>query len=216
VNEVSLFTGAGGQILASRVRGWRTIAYVEQDKHCCEVIEQRIKDGILDDSPIFQGDLRRWIELGYAARLRGLADVLTAGFPCQPYSVAGKRLGEDDPRNHWPTVLAAIRIIRPKEVYLENVPGLLSAGQRLTVVALEKIRELNLFGAKNNESFTGRFIRHVIESITDPYFGSILRDLSESGYNAKWKVVSAGEMGGAHKRDRLWIVAYAKGGEGNE
>lgn len=54
-----------------------------------------------------------------------MVDVLTAGFPCQPFSVSGHQQGEDDQRNMWPSTLDCIRIIRPQRVLLENVPGLL-------------------------------------------------------------------------------------------
>jgi len=60
----------------------------------------------------------------------GSVDVLTAGFPCQPFSVAGKSAGIDDPRNGWPWTLDAIRAVNPPEVFCENVPGLLSRSSR--------------------------------------------------------------------------------------
>jgi len=103
---------------------------------------------------------------GYAERYRGMVDVITAGFPCQPFSIAGKRAGEDDPRNMWPATIECIRVVRPRFALLENVPGLLSSG----------------------------------------YFGTILGDLAESGYDARWRILSAAELGAPHKRDRLWIA----------
>ncbi len=56
----------------------------------------------------------------------GLLDIVTAGFPCQPFSIAGKGKAEDDERNKWPETLSTISIIRPKIALLENVPNLLS------------------------------------------------------------------------------------------
>jgi len=96
-------------------------------------------------------------------------DLLAGGFPCQPFSVAGDRRGEDDPRNLWPQVIATIRYLRPRFVFLENVPGLLA-----------------------NE-----------------YFGTILQELAEAGYDAEWGVFSAAEVGAWHQRERLFILAYA-------
>jgi DNA (cytosine-5)-methyltransferase 1 len=170
VDELSLFSGAGGGLLGSILLGWRPIGYVEINEYCQRVIAQRIKDGILPEAPIF-GDIRTFISEGYAESYTGMVDVITAGFPCQPFSVAGKREGSNDDRNLWPETITSIRIIRPQFVLLENVPGLLSSG----------------------------------------YFGQILGDLAESGYNARWKVLSAAEVGAPHKRDRIWIFAYSNG-----
>lgn len=170
MNELSLFSGAGGGLLGSLLLGWTPIGYVEYDDYCQRVIAQRIKDGILPNAPIF-GDIRTFISEGYAASYQGMVDVISGGFPCQPFSVAGKQLGADDPRNMWPATVECIRIIRPRYALLENVPGLLSSG----------------------------------------YFGTILGDLAESGYDARWRILSAAEMGAPHRRDRLWIVAYSNG-----
>lgn len=168
MNELSLFTGAGGGLLGTHLLGWRPIGYVEFNTYCQRVIAQRIADGILPVAPIF-GDVRQFVESGAAREYRGFADVVTGGFPCQPFSVAGKRAGADDARNMWPATIATIRAVRPRYAFLENVPGLVSSG----------------------------------------YFGTILGDLAESGYDARWRILSAAEMGAPHKRDRLWIVAHA-------
>jgi DNA (cytosine-5)-methyltransferase 1 len=126
MNEVSLFTGVGGGLLATKwLLDWRTIAYVEWDDYCQRIIAQRIRDGLLDEAPIFS-DIRAFIGEGYAERYRGMVDILTAGFPCQPFSVAGKQKGERDERNMWPQTIECIRIIRPRYALLENVPGLLA------------------------------------------------------------------------------------------
>jgi DNA (cytosine-5)-methyltransferase 1 len=92
MNELSLFTGAGGGLLGSKLLGWRTIGYVEKEPYCQKVIVQRIADGLLDAAPVY-GDIRRFINDGYAANYQGMVDVVSAGFPCQPFSVAGKREG---------------------------------------------------------------------------------------------------------------------------
>jgi DNA (cytosine-5)-methyltransferase 1 len=170
LRELSLFSGGGGGLLGSLLLGWKTIGYVEYDDYCQRVIRQRITDGILPVAPIF-GDVRQFLESGAAAEYRGITDVVTAGFPCQPFSVAGKRQGADDARNMWPATIACIREVRPRYAFMENVPGLFVSG----------------------------------------YFEIILSDLAESGYDGRWCVLSAAEVGAPHKRDRLWIVAYANG-----
>jgi len=124
LNELSIFTGAGGGVLGTKLLGFKHIGYVEYDSHCQKTIKQRIQDGILDAAPIF-GDIRNFISEGYAAQYSGMVDVLTAGFPCQPFSVAGKGEGENDPRNMWPQTIECIRLVRPRLALLENVPGLL-------------------------------------------------------------------------------------------
>ena len=168
MNELSLFSGAGGGLLGTHLLGWKHIGYVEFNDYCQRVIRARINDGILDNAPIFT-DVCQFVQSGAAQQYRGFADVVTAGFPCQPFSVAGKRAGVDDERNMWPATIECIRLVRPRYALLENVPGILASG----------------------------------------YFGTILGDLAAAGYDARWRVLSATEMGAPHKRDRLWIVAYA-------
>ena len=123
MNELSLFTGAGGGLLGSILLGWHPIGYVEWDDYCQRVIAARIKDGILPDAPIF-GNIKTFISDWYAASYQGLVDVITGGFPCQPFSVAGKQKGADDERNMWPATAECIGIVRPRFVLLENVPGI--------------------------------------------------------------------------------------------
>lgn len=141
MNELSLFSGAGGGLLATKhLLGWNTIGYVEIDDYCQKVLIQRIKDGYLDPAPIF-GDIKQFISEGYAEGYRGVVDVITAGFPCQPFSVAGKQAGADDPRNMWPATIEAIRIVRPRYCFLENVPGLLAASHGYFGTILQGLAE---------------------------------------------------------------------------
>ena len=121
MRELSLFTGAGGGVYASRLLGHTVVAYVEKDQYCQRVIKARISDGTFDDAPVFD-DVRTFD--GYA--WRGKIDLLTGGFPCQPFSVAGKARAAADPRNMWPETVRIIRECRPALAFLENVPGLLS------------------------------------------------------------------------------------------
>ncbi|HEC61943.1 MAG TPA: hypothetical protein ENI27_06770 [bacterium] len=125
MNGLSLFSGAGiGELALKHILpDYRTVGYVDNDKYCQAVLRARIKDGVLDDAPIF-GDIREF-NTRYASLYTGKVDWLSAGFPCQPFSVAGRQLGEADERNMWPATRDAISIIRPGYVFLENVPGLL-------------------------------------------------------------------------------------------
>lgn len=125
LNELSLFTGYGGFSLGLRLAGLevRTVGYCEIEKYCQEIIKARIKDGYLDDAPIFP-DIRAFDGKQYG----GLVDIVTGGFPCQPHSVAGRRKGKDDARNLWPDTLRIISEVGPRFAILENVPGILSNG----------------------------------------------------------------------------------------
>jgi len=126
MNELSLFSGAGGGLLATQhLLGFNTIGYVEYDNYCQQVIAQRIKDGFLHNAPIFT-DIRAFLDSGCAKLYQGITDLITAGFPCQPFSVAGQRKAEKDERNLWPEVHKTICQVRPRYVYLENVPSILS------------------------------------------------------------------------------------------
>ena len=133
MRELSLFTGAGGGLLGTKLLGWEHIGYVEWNEYCQQVIAARIRDGYLPAAPIFT-DVREFVQSGAAEQYRGFADVVSAGFPCQPFSVAGKQAGADDERNMWPATADVIRIVQPQSVLLENVPGLISAGYLGTVI----------------------------------------------------------------------------------
>jgi DNA (cytosine-5)-methyltransferase 1 len=119
------FSGYGGFGLGLRLAypdaDFHTVAYIEWDRYCQRVIQARIGDGLLDDAPIWD-DIKSFDGTQY----RGLVDLVTAGFPCQPHSNAGLRKGADDDRNLWPDTLRIIREVAPRTgVLLENVPGIL-------------------------------------------------------------------------------------------
>ncbi len=127
MRELSLFTGAGGGLLGTKLLGWEPIGYVEWNEYCQQVIAARIRDGYLPIAPIFT-DVREFVQSGAAEQYRGIADVVSAGFPCQPFSVAGEQLAENDERNMWPATKAILRAVRPAHALLENVTALLTSG----------------------------------------------------------------------------------------
>ncbi len=110
----SLFSGIGGFDLAAEWMGW-------ENKFHCEWNEfgQKVLKHYWPKSESFT-DITKSNFKNYANRI----DVLSGGFPCQPYSVAGKRLGKEDERHLWPEMLRAIREIQPSYVVGENVRGL--------------------------------------------------------------------------------------------
>jgi len=122
MNALSLCSGLEGIGLGLKrvIHGYRTVCYVEADPFCQDILIRRMQDGWVDCAPIWPDirtfDGRPW---------RGRVDLVHAGFPCQPFSVAGKRRGADDERNLWPDVRRVITESGPGVVFLENVPGVL-------------------------------------------------------------------------------------------
>jgi DNA (cytosine-5)-methyltransferase 1 len=199
--ELVLFAGVGAGVLGTKYcLGWETIGYVEFAEYPIKVLQARIRDGYLDDAPIW-GNIRTFTRANpecsqFIRRLAGLNNlVITAGFPCQPFSGAGRRKGKDDTRNMWPDTIRVIREIRPKFVFLENVRGLLSAKQKFCIECGKGL------GDSSDDTFR--------------YFGRVLADLAESGYNARWRVLSAAEVGAFHKRERVWISASLSDSKGS-
>ena len=125
MKELALFAGAGGGLLATHhLLDWRCVGYVEMAEYPCKILEARINDGLLSKAPIFQMHTRDFIRLELAEKYQGVADVVTAGFPCQPFSGAGLMLGELDERNGWPDTITIVRLVRPRFILLENVAKL--------------------------------------------------------------------------------------------
>ena len=157
----SLCTGYGGLDMAVEAYfDAETIWCAEYDRHASKLIEKRF-------GYVNYGDISK-IDWSSVKPI----DILTAGYPCQPFSIAGKRKGKNDQRHIWPYIKDAIRKLQPRWVVLENVKGHLSLG-----------------------------------------FDEVLGDLAEIGYDARWKIVRAAEVGAPHHRRRLFIVAYPVNGK---
>ena len=122
---LSLCSGAGGLDLGLTIAipGYRTVGYVERETFAAATLVARMEDAALDQAVVWDDvatfDGRPW---------RGVVDILSAGYPCQPFSVAGKRLGTEDPRHLWPHVARIIGEIKPRFVFLENVAHHLRLG----------------------------------------------------------------------------------------
>ena len=116
MNQGSLFSGIGGFDLASEWMGWNNSFHCEWNEFGQRILKYYWPKAISYED-ITKTDFTIW---------RGKIDVLTGGFPCQPYSHAGKRLGKDDDRHLWPEMLRAIREIAPEYVVAENVLGIVS------------------------------------------------------------------------------------------
>lgn len=116
MRHASLFSGIGGFDLAAEWMGWTNVFNCEWEDFPRKVLKHHFPNAIQ------YGDIR---ELD-ATKYRGRIDILTGGFPCQPYSTAGKRLGKEDERHLWPEMLRIIREVQPLYVVGENVLGITS------------------------------------------------------------------------------------------
>ena len=122
---LSLCSGAGGLDLGLHLAlpGYRAVGHVERETFAAATLVARMEDASLDQSVVWDDvgtfDGRPW---------RGAVDIITAGYPCQPFSVAGKRRGADDPRHLWPHVARIIAEVEPPFVFLENVAHHLRLG----------------------------------------------------------------------------------------
>jgi len=165
MNELALFAGAGGGILAGHLLGWRTVAAVEIEDYPRRVLLQRQADGLLPRFPIWDDvctfDGKPW---------RGKVQVISGGFPCQDISIAGNGDGLDGERSGmWREMARIIGEVRPQFAFVENSPMLVTRG-------LERV----------------------------------LADLTAMGYDSRWGVVSAADIGANHQRRRIWIVANSR------
>ncbi len=128
INGLALCAGGGGLELGVKIAledAYRTVCYVEHEAYAAAVLAARIKDKALDDAPIWD-DLKTFDPGPW----RGGVDIVTGGYPCQPFSSAGKRRGKEDPRHLWPWIADHLRCLRPELAFFENVGGHLSLGFR--------------------------------------------------------------------------------------
>jgi len=112
----SLFSGIGGFDLAAQWMGWDNVFHCEINEFCQKILKKNFPH-------VKQyGDIKQFDASPY----RGTIDIISGGFPCQPYSSAGKRKGKEDARHLWPEMLRVIREVQPSYVVGENVRGLIS------------------------------------------------------------------------------------------
>lgn len=114
VRHLDLFSGIGGFALAAEWAGWETIGFSEVDEYANKVLYKHWPN------VINYGDIRNIEKIE--------CDIITGGFPCQPFSVAGSQKAQEDDRHLWPQMLRVIKQCRPTWVLAENVPGLVKLG----------------------------------------------------------------------------------------
>ncbi len=127
---MALCAGVGGLELGVQLalealgRPYKTVGYCERDTYAAACLVARMETADLDEAPVWDD-----LESFPSGLYRGKVDILSAGFPCQPVSCAGKREAQKDGRWLWPLVQRVVGQIGPRWVFLENVPGIFTAGR---------------------------------------------------------------------------------------
>ena len=131
---LSLCTGLSGLERGLKLAGLehRVLAHVEIEAYAIANLLAKMETGLLVPAPVFSN-----IKTLPVAPFRDRVDILTSGYPCQPFSAAGKKQGEEDPRHLWPHIKEIIRAVRPSRCFFENVEGHISLGLREVIEDLE-------------------------------------------------------------------------------
>ena len=185
--HASLFSGIGGPEVAAAMLGWHNAFHCEINDFCRKILEYWFPNSKSYEN-IIETDFTEW---------RGKVDVLTGGFPCQPFSYAGQRKGHEDDRYLWPQMLRAITEIRPTWVIGENVAGL------TTMAEQEKISEVGCEESLFEEG-DGLYYYRQRQIFT---IERVCRDLEGAGYSVQPVIIPACAVGAPHRRDRIFIIA---------
>jgi site-specific DNA-cytosine methylase len=185
VTCLSLCSGSGmfEQGIRLVVPGLRSVGSVEWDSYAAAVQLARMADQTLEPCPVFCGDLAGLDTAPFLG-----VDLITAGFSCQPWSAAGKRLGTEDKRWIWPAIARIVADTGSRFVFLENVPGLVRPTRRGGVGDIDA--DIGLPAGLD----------------------IVLGDLADLGFDAEWCRLGADDVGAPHIRKRVFILAYANRG----
>ncbi len=200
IRHASLFSGIGGFELAAEWMGWENIFMVEISGFCQQVLKHHFPQADL------YGDIRDFKGKKYY----GTVDIISAGFPCQPFSVAGKRRGSTDDRFLWPEALRVIKEVQPGWILLENVGGIFSILEPDTLSEVE-LQEIELFCADKRQRQSTTIIR-----IQRRILGTIISEVQSAGYilpaledgTPVVLCIPACALNAPHRRDRFFLVAF--------
>ena len=188
MTHASVFSGIGGPEVAATMLGWENLFHCEINPFGRQVLDYWYPNSKSYED-ITTTDFTEW---------RGRVDVLTGGFPCQPFSYAGRRRGAEDDRYLWPSMYRAIDEIQPTWVVAENVAGILTMVEQGEVSKVAGTA--TLFDAFDD--LRGRY--ELRETFT---LQRICTDLESHGYAVQPVLVPACAVGAPHRRDRVFIVA---------
>ena len=160
----------------------RVVGFCERESYAAATLLARMEDSALEPAPI-SDDFNDFDE-----RWRGCVDWIVAGFPCQPWSVAGNQAGKDDERWIWDDILRIIDVTEAPYIFLENVPGLASG-----------------------EAERGTLVDGSEVAVRGDGLDTVLRSLAERGFDAEWCHLQAKEVGASHRRERVLVLAYQSG-----
>ena len=184
----SLFSGIGAAEIAAEMLGWENVFHCEINPFGRQVLDYWFPNSASYED-ITKTDFSQY---------RGLIDVLTGGFPCQPFSYAGKRGGQEDDRYLWQEMLRVVEEVRPMWVIGENVNGITTMVESFSVA--EMGCESSLFDQDNGI--------HRYQSEQTFTIERICRDLESKGYSVQPMLIPACAVGAPHRRDRIFILAY--------
>jgi DNA (cytosine-5)-methyltransferase 1 len=204
----SLFSGVGGFDLAASWMGWENVFQCELDPFCRKVLQYYWpKTKVYEDIKNFS-----------ATQYRGCIDIISGGFPCQPFSQVGRRTGKKDDRYLWPETYRVIRDVRPRWIILENVTGLFSILEPDAISEME-MQAIELFCQDEKQETNSTIIK-----VQKRIIGTIISEIGSIGYllprlkdgTPIVLCVPACSIGAPHRRDRVWFIAHtSRDGEGN-
>ena len=143
ITHVGLCAGYGGIELGLKrvLPTLRSVALCEIEAFAIANLVAKMEAGLMDAAPVWT-DLKTFPWESFRDRV----DILTGGYPCQPFSTAGKRAGKDDPRHLWPWIADGVAIMRPRICFFENVEGHISLGLREVIADLESLGYTTTWG----------------------------------------------------------------------
>ncbi|MBQ1452225.1 MAG: DNA cytosine methyltransferase [Clostridia bacterium] len=190
LTHASVFSGIGGPEVAASMLGWENLFHCEINPFGKAVLDYWYPNAKSYED-ITKTDFTEW---------RGRVNILTGGFPCQPFSYAGQRRGATDDRYLWPSMYRCIDEIQPDWVVAENVAGILTMVEQGEVSPMEY--QAALFDEDNG---VRRY--QLRETFT---LQRISEDLIGHGYDVQPILIPACGVGAPHRRDRVFIVGHRR------
>lgn len=181
LTHISLCSGYGGidMGLERALGDVKTIAFSEIEGFPIANLISKMEEGLIPPAPIWSN-----LKTFPWESFKGKVNILSGGFPCQPFSVAGKKKGDEDPRHLWPYLVKGFKIAQPQILFFENVANLASLSLK----------------AEDASDIKGT-----------PVLLHIMRDMERAGYDPAWCFTTASKGGAPHHRKRLFLFGLVKG-----